>query len=462
MKKSSIIILGLAALTLSGCKSLYGKYERPDIKASGLYRDSVSNVDTLAVKDTTTFANLPWRSVFTDPQLQSLIETGLKNNTNLLNAALNVDIAQAQLKAAKLAFLPSFTFTPQGTVSSWDGNKATQIYSLPINASWNADLWGSLLSQKRATQMSLLQAKDYQVSVQSTLIGNIANAYYTLLMLDKDVEIVDSMANLTKQTWEIFKVQQQLGRVRSTSVQSAEASYYSILTQKEDLLRQIRETENSLSLMLGQPAHSIARGDLYSQNLPTDFSTGISLQLLANRADVHANEMALANCFYNVETARARFYPALNIAGTGAFTNSSGAGIVNPGKWLLTAVGSLTQPIFQNGKLVAGLRVAKDQYQQAYNTWQNSILSASNEVSNALVLYNANDRKSTIEKKRVEVLKKNVEDTRELMGQSTSTYLEVITAQTNLLNAQLNLVQDDFYKMQAVVNLYYALGGGAK
>ena len=129
---------------------------------------------------------------------------------------------------------------------------------------------------------------------------------------------------------------------------------------------------------------------------------------------------------------------------------------------MLTAVGSLTQPIFQNGKLVAGLRVAKDQYQQAYNTWQNSILSASNEVSNALVLYNANDRKSTIEKKRVEVLKKNVEDTRELMGQSNSTYLEVISAQTNLLNAQLNLVQDDFYKMQAVVNLYYALGGGAK
>ncbi|MGI6231835.1 MAG: efflux transporter outer membrane subunit [Prevotella sp.] len=462
MKKTSIIILGLAALTLSGCKSLYGKYERPDVKTSGLYRDSVSNTDTLAVADTTSIGNLPWRSVFTDPQLQALIEKGLANNPDLLNAALNVDMAQAQLKASKLAFLPSFSFTPQGTISSWDYSKATKTYSLPINASWNIDLFGNLRSSKRAAQMTLLQMKDYQLSVKSSLIGNIANLYYTLLMLDKDVEIVDSMANLTKQTWEIFQVQQELGNVRSTSVQSAEASYYSVLTQKEDLLRQIRETENSLSLLIGQPAQSIARGDLYSQQLPTDLATGVSIQLLNNRPDVHANEMSLANCFYNVENARSKFYPSLNISGAGSFTNSAGVAIVNPGKWLWSAVASLTQPIFQNGQLVAGLRVAKDEYQQAYNTWQNSILSASNEVSNALVLYNTNHRKSTIETKRVEVLKKNVEDTRELMGQSTSTYLEVITAQTNLLNSQLNLVEDDFNKMQAVVNLYYALGGGAK
>jgi NodT family efflux transporter outer membrane factor (OMF) lipoprotein len=462
MKKTSIIILGLAALTLSGCKSLYGKYERPDVKVSGLYRDSVSNVDTLAVADTSSIGNLPWRSVFTDPQLQALIEKGLANNPDLLNAALNIDMAQAQLKASKLAFLPSFSFTPQGTISSWDYGKATKTYSLPINASWNIDLFGNLTSSKRAAQMTLLQMQDYQLAVKSSLIGNIANLYYTLLMLDKDVEIVDSMASLTKQTWEIFQVQQELGNVRSTSVQSAEATYYSVLTQKEDLLRQIRETENSLSLLIGQSAQSIARGDLYSQQLPTNLATGVSVQLLNNRPDVHANEMALANCFYNVETARSRFYPSLNISGAGAFTNSAGSAIVNPGKWLWSAVASLTQPIFQNGQLVAGLRVAKDEYQQAYNTWQNSILSASNEVSNALVLYNTNHRKSAIETKRVEVLKKNVEDTRELMGQSTTTYLEVITAETNLLNSQLNLVEDDFNKMQAVVNLYYALGGGAK
>ena len=186
------------------------------------------------------------------------------------------------------------------------------------------------------------------------------------------------------------------------------------------------------------------------------------MQLLSNRPDVHANEMALAQCFYNVQTARSRFYPNLTISGNGIFTNSGGMGIVNPGKWLLSAVGSLVQPIFQNGKLVAGLRVAKDQYQQAYNTWQNSILKAGNEVSNALVLYNSSAQKSKLEAHQIEVLKKNVEDTRALMGESSSTYLEVISAQSNLLNVELSKVQDDFYKMQAVVNLYYALGGGAK
>lgn len=184
--------------------------------------------------------------------------------------------------------------------------------------------------------------------------------------------------------------------------------------------------------------------------------------MLNNRADVHANEMALAECFYNVEAARARFYPSLTISGTGAFTNSGGLGITNPGKMLWSAVASLTQPIFAKGQLVAGLRVAKDQYQQAYNTWQNSVLTAGSEVSNALVLYNASEAKSKLEASRIEVLKQNVEDTKSLMASAGSTYLEVITAESNLLNSQLSKVQDDFSKMQAVVNLYYALGGGAK
>ena len=464
MKKNiNIIILGLAALSLSSCKTLYGKYERPDVKTSGLVRDVQSATDTLAVKDTTTFANIPWRSVFTDPQLQGLIEKGLANNVNLLNAALNVQMAEAQLKAAKLAFLPSFAFSPQGTISSWDGNAATKVYSLPISASWNADLWGNLLSQKRSAQVALLQTKDYQVSVQTNLIANIANMYYSLLMLDKQLQLVNDMEGLTKETWETMKIlkDNKMG-YRITSVQAAESNYYSVLTQKTDIQRQIRETENSLSLLIGDQAHTIARGKLEDQSLPSNFSTGVGIQLLNNRADVHAAEMNLAQCFYGIETARSRFYPALNIAANGTFTNSSGMGIVNPGKWLLSAVGSLTQPIFQNGKLTMGLKVAKIQYEQAYNTWQNTVLQAGSEVSNALVLYNSSDEKSKVEAKQIEVLKQNVEDTRKLMREAGGTYLEVISAQSSLLNVQLSKVADDFYKMQAVVNLYSALGGGAK
>ena len=463
MKKLNIIIAGFVALVLTGCKSLYGKYERPDVQTSGLVRDAMSAADTLAVGDTASFGNLPWRSVFTDPQLQVLIERGLNHNTNLLNAALNVQIAEAQLKSAKLAFLPSFSFSPQGTIASWDGNKATKTYSLPINASWSVDLFGNLLSQKRAAQMTLLHSRDYQVAVQTNLIANMANMYYTLLMLDRQLELVSDMEILTKDTWEIMKVQKEAVRgVRSTAVQAAESNYYSVLTRKAYLNRQVRETENALSLLVGQQVQAIPRGKLESQSLPTNLSTGVGVQLLNNRADVHAAEMSLAQCFYNVETARSRFYPALNLSASGAFTNSAGGMITNPGKWLLSAVGSLTQPIFQNGKLIAGLKVAKAQYEQAYNTWQNSILTAGSEVSNALVLYNTSDEKSKIEAKQIEVLKQNVEDTKALMASAGSTYLEVISAQQSLLNTELSKVSDDFSKMQAVVNLYYALGGGAK
>lgn len=379
MKIYHFLLTGLAVLSMTGCKSLYGKYERPQVNTTGLVRDSASNVDTLAVSDTTSFANIPWRSVFTDPQLQTLIEKALSNNPNLLNAALNVDMAEAQLKAAKLAFLPGFTFSPRGTISSWDYSKANKTYSLPVSASWDANLFGNLTAAKRSTQMAMLQARDYQVAVQTKLVANVANMYYTLLMLDKELRIVDDMEKLTKDTWDIMKVQHQtVAGVRSTAVQSAEANYLNVKTQKEDLKRRVRETENSLSLLLGEAAQAIPRGNLDDQNLPSNFATGVGIQLLNNRADVHANEMALAECFYNVEAARARFYPSLTISGTGAFTNSGGLGITNPGKMLWSAVASLTQPIFAKGQLVAGLRVAKDQYQQAYNTWQNSVLTAGN------------------------------------------------------------------------------------
>ena len=458
MKK--IMIMMSAALLLSGC-GLYNKYERPEVDTKGLVRDTVSLADTLAVADTASFGNLPWRSVFTDPQLQSLIQQGLDNNPDLLNAALNVHMVSEALKVAKLAFLPSLVLSPQGTLQSFDGNH-TNAYTLPVTASWNVDLFGNLLSVKRSAQMQLIATKDYQTVVKTNIISGIANLYYTLLMLDRQVEIVTDMEQLTKETWEKMQFMHD-NRVgyRSTAVHSAEAAYYQVQTQKIDLQRQIREVENSLSLLLGQPGQTIARGTFAEQYLPSEFSTGVGIAMLANRADVHSYEMSLAQCFYDIETARSRFYPSITISGTAAFTNSNG--LVNPGKMLLQAVGSLVQPIFQHGQIVAGLKVAKDKYEQAYNNWQKSVYKAGNEVSNALSSYNAYADKVVLDAKRVAVLKQNVEDTRKLMASSSNTtYLEVISAQSNLLNAEINEVSDQFSKMQSVVNLYQALGGGAK
>lgn len=460
--KKTVIYMALASVLLSGCKayhSLYDDYERPEVKTDNVVRNPIDDNAYLSSADSTGFGNLPWRSVFTDANLQTIIERTLANNPDLLNAALNIDMAEAQLKAAKLAYLPSVAFAPQGSITHFGTHtKATQAYTLPIAASWNVDLFGNLRSQKKAAQVALLQTKDYELAVKTGLICNAANLYYTLLMLDKQMEIVADMQKLTKDTWDMMKLQMELGRTRSTSVQSAEAAYYSVLTQSASLKGQIREVENSLSLLMGEPAHAISRSTLASQSLPESYAKGVGINMLANRPDVHANEMALAQCFYGVETARSRFYPSITISPTGAFTNNNG--LVNPGKILLSLVGQLTQPIFANGQLKAGLRVAEAQYKQAYNTWQNSILSAGSEVSNALVQYNSADEKSKLEEKQIEVLKKNVEHTQLLFRQSSSTYLEVISAQQNLLNAEISKVQDDFSKMQAVVNLYYALGGG--
>ena len=459
MKIRNIIILGLATLSLTGCKSLYGTYKRPEVKTDGLVRDPINDQTTL--EGANDFGQLPWRDVFTDPNLQAIIEKALTNNPDLLNAALNIDIAEQQLGAAKLAFLPSLAFAPQGTITHFGSHvEATKSYTLPIASSWEIDLFGNLRNAKKAAQMAMIQMQDYKVAVQTRLICNVANLYYTLLMLDRQKQIITDMAALTKNTWDIMQLQMDYGRARSTSVQSAQSAYYGVQARATDIKKQTREVENSLSLLMGEPVHSIARGTLDNQKLPSNFSGGIGIEILSNRADVHANEMALAKCFYNVNQARARFYPSLSITASGGWSN--GNGMVNPAKLLFNAIGKLTQPIFMQGKLRAGLRVAEDQYKIAYNKWQNSVLTAGSEVSNALVAYNAAEEKDVLYTKQIEILKKNVEQTQMLYNQSSSSYLEVITAQQNLLNAEISQVQDQFSKLQAIVNLYYALGGGSK
>ena len=461
MKK--ILSIAACSLLFVSC-GLYNKYERPEVVADGIVRDPVALNGALESTDTASFGNLPWRQLFTDPQLQLLIEQGLEKNPDLLNAALNVQMVNEALKCARLAFLPSLSLSAQGTIASLQTDPAvtTKSYQVPLSASWNVDLFGNLLNAKRSAQMQLIATQDYQTVVKCNIVSGIANLYYTLLMIDRQMEIVTDMEQLTKETWEKMQFMHE-NRVgyRSTAVQSAEAAYYSVQAQKVDLQRQMREVENSLSLLIAQPAQAIKRGKLADQTLPSTFATGVSIGLLNNRADVHAAEMALAQCFYDVQQARSRFYPSITISGTGAFTNNNG--MVNPGKLLLSAVGSLVQPIFQHGQIVAGLKVAKMQYEQKYNTWQNTVLKTGNEVSNALVSYNSSAEKGELDSKRVEVLKKNVEDTKKLMeSSSNTTYLEVISAQSNLLNAEISEVTDQFNKMQAVVNLYQALGGGAK
>ncbi len=458
--KGKIITLMCATALLSSCH-IYKAYDRPeDISAEGLYRDTATVNGTLE-SDTTNFGNLPWREVFTDPQLQSYIEQALTNNADLRTTMLNVEQAEATLMSSRLAYLPQLGLSPQGTLTNWNkGEMTSKTYNIPVSASWQIDLFGQILNPKRAAQVSLKQAIFNQQAVQTQLIASTANIYYTLLMLDRQLEITEGTANVLKQYVETMEAMYDYGNVNSAAIEQSRASYAQVVASLSDLRQSLTETENAFCLILNEPAHAIERGRLENQVLPTDFSAGVPIQLLSNRPDVKAAEMTLAACYYNTNSARAAFYPQITLSGSAGWTNSSGAGIVNPGKLLASLIGSLTQPLFYRGTNIARLKQAKAQEEQAKIAFQTALLSAGNEVSNALSLYQNTQEKVNSRTMQVNSARKAAEDTKELFNLGTSTYLEVLTAEQSYLSAQLSEVSDTFDQMQAVINLYQALGGG--
>lgn len=459
--KGKILTLICATALLSSCH-IYKTYDRPeDIVAEGLYRDTVAVNDTL-VSDTANFGNLPWREVFTDPQLQALIEQALTSSPDIRTAALRVQEAQAPLLASKLAFIPALTLSPQGTVSSWDKGKATQTYSLPVTASWQIDMFGQLLNLKRQAQATLEQTLAYEQNVRVQLIANTANLYYTLLMLDRQLQITEGTAEILKKNTETMIAMKEAGFYNTTeaAVEQSRAAYAQVQASIPDIRSSIREVENSLCLLLGEPAHGIERSVLKEQQLPNEFSVGIPLQLLSNRPDVKAAEQALASAYYNTNVARSNFYPRITLSGSAGWTNSAGAAIVNPAKLLASAVASLTQPIFQNGANIAKLKIAKAQQEEAKIQFQTTLLNAGNEVSNALDMYQACTEKVNARNMQVNSAKNAADYTKELFNLGTSTYLEVLSAEQSYLSAQLSEVSDTFSRMQAVISLYQALGGG--
>ena len=458
--KGKIITLMCATALLSSCH-IYKAYDRPeDISAEGLYRDTATVNGTLE-SDTTNFGNLPWREVFTDPQLQSYIEQALTNNADLRTTMLNVEQAEATLMSSRLAYLPQLGLSPQGTLTNWNkGEMTSKTYNIPVSASWQIDLFGQILNPKRAAQVSLKQAIFNQQAVQTQLIASTANIYYTLLMLDRQLEITENTANVLKKYVETMEAMYDYGNVNSVAIEQSRSAYAQAVASLSDLRQSLTETENAFCLILNEPAHAIERGKLEDQVLPTDFSAGVPIQLLSNRPDVKAAEMTLAACYYNTNSARAAFYPQITLSGTAGWTNSSGAGIVNPGKLLASLIGSLTQPLFYRGTNIARLKQAKAQEEQAKIAFQTALLSAGNEVSNALSLYQNTQEKVNSRTMQVNSARKAAEDTKELFNLGTSTYLEVLTAEQSYLSAQLSEVSDTFDQMQAVINLYQALGGG--
>lgn len=452
--KKQIITLTVATLTLSSC-GIYTKYKPATEVPENLYGEEVAAADSLD-----NIGNLSWREVFTDSQLQALIEQGLQNNTDLQSAQWRVKEAEAAMLSAKLAYLPSFALSPQGTASSFDKAKATQTYTLPVSASWEIDIFGRVRNAKRQAKALLEQSRDYKLAVQTQLIAGIANTYYTLLMLDAQLEISTQTQQSWKETVDATRALMDAGLANEAAVSQMEATYYSICTSILDLKEQINQVKNSLSLLLAEAPHAVRRGSLVGQELPAHLAVGIPVQMLANRPDVRSAERSLESAFYATNQARSAFYPSIVLSGSAGWTNSAGAMIVNPGKFIATAVASLTQPLFNKGANIAQLKIARAQQEEAKLSFQQTLLNAGSEVNEALVQYQTAQEKSAYYDKQIISLNKALESTSLLMQHGNTTYLEVLTAQQTLLNAQLTQVANRFTEIQGVINLYQALGGG--
>ena len=450
--KKIISVLIIPAL-LSSC-GIYNSYKRPEVQTDGLFREAT------ATEDTTNMGNLPWREIFTDPMLQQLIEKGLQNNTDLRTARLRVKEAEAALLSARLSFLPSLALAPQGTLSSFDGAKATKTYTIPVSASWEVDVFGKLRNAKEQTKAAYEQSKVYQQAVQTQLVSSIANIYYTLLMLDRQLEISIQTSSHWKENVATMRAMKRAGMTTEDAVAQSEANSYNVEASVLTLKRQIKETENTLSALLAEVPHTIERGRFEDWQQPANLTVGVPLQLLANRPDVRSAELSLKQAFYVTNAARSAFYPSLVLAGNAGWTNSAGGFIVNPGKLLLSAVGSLTQPLFAKGTNIARLKIAKAQQEEAMLGFQQSLLNAGNEVNNALVQCQTARGRIELDEKMIASLETAVSSTELKMKHGNTTYLEVLVAQESLLQAQLGKVADQLDEIQGVINLYQALGGG--
>ena len=447
-----LIFLSLVACQLTGC-GLYKRYSRPDMEIEAQYRHAENTADTATV------ASLSWREFFTDTCLQALIEQGLQRNTDLQIARLKSEEAEAVLMNARLSYLPALSLSPQASIGSYDGN-TTKTYQIAASASWELDIFGKNTNAQRGARAALDGSRDYVQAIRTQLIATIANSYYTLLMLDIQLNIGEQTLDNWEKSIRTLEALKQVGKTNDAAVLQARANLMTLESSVLALRKSIADTENSLSALLALPSQHIARGALAETALPESVSVGIPVQLLANRPDVRQAERSLAQAFYATNAARAAFYPTVTLSGTLGWTNSGGGAILNPGHWLLNAIGSLTQPLFNKGINIANLKIAKAQQEEAKLQFQQSLLNAGKEVNDALVQCQTAKRQIELGEQQVATLHEAVSQTELLMRHSSSTYLEVLTAQQSLLDAQQKLSQYRFDNIQGLINLYHALGGG--
>lgn len=458
IKNPSIILAaGLSLTTLSGC-GIYQKYDAKNVDSQLVkeYAEAMKLQD-----DSTAFGNLSWRAVFTDPTLVDLIDRALVANKDLRNAKLNVDIAHAQLKGAKLSYLPSLAFTPNGAGSKYASNDLGWTYQLPLAVNWEVDVFGKILNTKRGAQMAELQTRAYEQAVRSQIIAGVAQCYYSIAALEAQLNLMNETSRLWEESVNVMRNLKEAGRLREDAVVQSQAQFYSIKASITDIELSLHEANNTMSLLLNEMPQKWTIAADASINVPVMKRTSIPMAELAVRPDVRASEMALASAFYTTASARAAFYPSINISANGGFTNLLGSFIQNPGDWFIQLAGSLSAPIFARGQNIARLEASKAQQKQALNNFEYTLMSAAADVSDAMTVYEKSVQKQQWLQLQVENLQKSVEITNELLlFDGSTTYLEVLTAQKNLLAAQTSQITTNLTTARSIINLYQNLGGG--
>lgn len=445
-------ILLWAVCLMTGC-SIYKPYSRPEVQTEGLYRDLEET------KDTASIATLGWRNLFSDKNLQALIDKGLERNTDLRVAHTRVKAAEAVLMNARLSYLPSVVLAPDGSISGTEGAKAIKTYNLAASASWEIDLFGKVTNAKREALAALEGSRAYRQAVETQLIATIANSYYMLLMLDRQLIISEQTLITWKETEHSIEALKRAGKSNDAAVLQAKANRLALEASVVSIRKSIRETENGLSALLADTSHDIMRGALQKQQFPDTLSAGLPVQLLANRPDVRQAEWNLAQAYYATNAARSAFYPSLTLSGSIGWTNNVGGAVVNPGSWLFSAVGSLMQPLFNKGTNIANLRQAKARQEEALLLFQQSLLDAGKEVNNALTRWQSARIRMDYVNQQIMTLQEAVRKTELLMQHTSTNYLEVLTARQRLLEAELTQAQDKFEEIQGVIDLYHAVGG---
>jgi multidrug efflux system outer membrane protein len=443
-------------LVIAACK-VTKPYRLPgNIAGNGLYRDTT-------ITDTTTIANIPWRQFFADTALQRLIEEGIRNNMDLGIAVARIHEAEANFRQSKEAFYPSLLANAAGSIQKNPGLPSTQTYEAYLNSSWQVDLWGKLRSTKQAELAALLQSDAYRRDVQTQLLTGIATDYYALQAYDEQLRITLATVDNRKEDVTTTQALKNADVLTGAAVMQSQAGLYSVEVTIPDIRLSIRQTEDAICLLLGRNPGAITRDSLYNTPVNTYLRMGLPVQLLANRPDVQEAEFQLRYYTELTNVARTYFYPALTITGEGGLSSNSVANFFNASALFGNLVGGLTQPIFQNGLNRQRLEVAKGQEQEFLLTFEKTLLTAGQEVTDALFNYQAATDKVDTRAKEIHFLQKSVDYTKELMkADAKANYTDVLTSEQNLLAAQLEGVDDRLQQLQAVVTLYSALGGGWK